>query len=264
MRVPITEVGRRGRLDLTFALQRGETVLRDSYCETPFKITHVLNSRRPLAHLILMQCTAGLFGGDEVDCSIRLQPGARALLTQQSATKVHPSEGRPAIQRTHVIVERGAELHFYLEPLIPFANSVLRQTTRIDVEHGSRLVFWEAFMTGRVGRGESWQFQELASEIELRVENRLIYLDRFRLLPNGLEQSAWAMSGCSYVGTGLYVGEDARGFADGLHRAMPEAGVDSLSDKAALTRVASVTGPDFYRCRDLFCREADTFVSTGH
>src|SRR5215510_7578478 len=105
MRVPITQVGRRGRLELTFALQGGETVLQQAYCETPFKITHVLNSNRPLAHLILMHSTAGLFGGDEVECSIRVQQGARVLLTQQSATKVHPSEGRPAIQRTHVIVE---------------------------------------------------------------------------------------------------------------------------------------------------------------
>ena len=67
MPVPLAEVGRRGRLDLTFALQDGQTILRDAYCEIPFKITHVLNSHRPFAHLILMHCTAGLFGGDEID-----------------------------------------------------------------------------------------------------------------------------------------------------------------------------------------------------
>ena len=46
MRVPLAEIGRRGRLDLSFALQHGETVLRDSYCEVPFKITQVLNGTR--------------------------------------------------------------------------------------------------------------------------------------------------------------------------------------------------------------------------
>jgi urease accessory protein len=244
---------------LTFALQGGETVLRDAYCETPFKITHVLNSNRPLAHLILMHSTAGLFGGDEVECSIRVQSGARVLLTQQSATKVHPSEGRPAIQRTHVVVERGAELQLYLEPVIPFAGSLLRQTTQIDVNPGGRLAFWEAFMTGRVGRGESWKFQELASETQLRLEDRLIYLDRFRLLPNGLEQSAWAMSNSTYVGTGLYVGEDAPRFAAGLHGAMPEAGIDSLTENVAIVRVTSTNGPDFHRCRESVQSAAGSF-----
>lgn len=252
MRVPITEVGRRGRLNLTFALQQGVTVLHDAYCETPFKITHVLNSNRPVAHLILMHCTAGLFGGDEVDCSIRVQAGARVLLTQQSATKVHPSEGRPAIQRNRVVVERGAELQLYLEPVIPFADSVLRQTTRIDVEPGGRLSFWEAFMTGRVGRGESWRFRELASETQLQLDGRLVYLDRFRLRPNGLEQSPWAMSNSSYVGVGLHVGEDAPRVAAALHQAMPEAGIDNLSENVAMARVASATGPEFHRCRNLF------------
>ena len=66
MRVSLADVGRRGRLELSFALQDGRTVLRDSYCEVPFKITRVLNRDSSVVDLILMQCTAGLFGGDDV------------------------------------------------------------------------------------------------------------------------------------------------------------------------------------------------------
>src|SRR6266566_3018075 len=133
MRVPLAEVGRRARMDLIFAQQDAQAVLRHAYCEVPFKITRVLNWRRPVAHLILMHSTAGLFGGDELECSIRVERGARVLITQQSATKVHPSGGRAAIQRNHVVVEAGGELQLYLEPVIPFAGSILRQTTRIDL-----------------------------------------------------------------------------------------------------------------------------------
>ena len=122
--------------------------------------------------------------------------GARVLLTQQSATKVHPSEGRPAIQRNHVVVESGAELRLYLEPVIPFADSVLRQSMQIELEDGGRLLFWEAFMAGRIGHGERWQFRELASETELRLDGKTVYLERF-VLPNGLEQSEYAMGECT-------------------------------------------------------------------
>ena len=46
--------------------------------------------------------------------------------------------------------------------VIPFAGSSLRQTTRIDIEPGARLVFWEGLMAGRVARGERWRFRELS------------------------------------------------------------------------------------------------------
>jgi urease accessory protein UreH len=255
MRVGLTEVGRHGRLDMTFILQNGRTVLDHAYCEIPFKITRVLNCCRPMAHLILMQCTAGLFGGDDVECSIRVERGARVMLTQQSATKIHPSEGPPAIQRHHVSVGAGAELQLYLEPLIPFAGSSLRQTTHIDVEPGARLSFWEGLMAGRVARGECWRFRELASETLLRSNNRSVYLDRF-LLPNGFEGSACVMGDCNYLGTGLYVGERACRLVTTLRPALPQAGIDTLAADVAVVRVVSTTGPEFHRCTEMFREHA--------
>ena len=251
MRVPLAEVGRRARMDLIFAQQGGQTVLRHAYLEVPFKITRLLNWRHQAAHLILMHCTAGIFGGDDLECSIRVEGGARVLVTQQSAAKIHPSEGRPAIQRNHLVVEAGGELHLYLEPVIPFADSILRQTTRIDVEPGGVLMFWEGFMAGRVGRGERWQFHELASETHLFLDGRSVYLDRFRL-PTGFERSAWTMADCNYWGTGLYVGDQASSFAMTLHEKMPQAGIDTPAGDVAVMRIVSTTGPDFRRGWEMF------------
>ena len=257
MRVSLADVGRRGRLELSFALQDGRTVLRDSYCEVPFKITRVLNRDSSVVDLILMQCTAGLFGGDDVACSIRVERGARVRITQQSATKVHPSQDRPAIQRTHVIVEEGAELRLYLEALIPFADSHLKQSTLLDVASGGRLWFWDGFMTGRVGSGESWQFRELQSETKLCLNERLIYLDRFRLCPAERGQSRWAMGSDTYTGTGLYVGKEARCVASELRQSMPNAGVDALAENVAIARVVSDSGPEFQRALASFCSHAE-------
>jgi urease accessory protein UreH len=262
MRVPLAEVGRRARMDLVFAEQDFRTVLRYAYCEVPFKITRVLGWRHPAAHLILMHSTAGLFGGDELECSIRVERGARVLLTQQSAMKVHPSDGRPAIQRNRLIVERSGELQLYLEPVIPFADSILRQTTQINVEAGGTLAFWEGFMAGRVGRGERWQFQELASETHLSLDGRQVYLDRFRL-PTGLERSSWTMGDGNYWGTGLYVGEQASSFAAMLHEKVPEAGVDTPSSEIAVMRIVSASGPDFRRGAEMFARRPASPMNPG-
>lgn len=259
MRVPLAEVGRRGRLELTFSLQNDQTVLRHSYCEVPFKITRLLNSQVPAAHLILMHSTAGIFGGDDLECSIRVERGASVRITQQSATKIHPSASRVAHQNNHIVVESGAELQFFLEPVIPFAESSLKQTTRIDVQPGGRLMLWEAIMAGRVGRGERWQFSELGSETRFYSDNALLYLDRFQL-PSGFESSPWVMGDCAYVGTGLYAGPNAQRFASVMHLSMPEAGVDYPVVNLAVIRVVSFSGPNFQRCRDMFAAVVRTLL----
>jgi urease accessory protein UreH len=261
MRVPLAEVGRRGRMDIAFALQNGETILCNSYCEVPFKITRMLKSRQRSAHLILMHCTAGLFGGDEIECAIRVKSGARVLVTQQSATKIHPSGNRPAAQKTTVVVESGAQLQLYFEPVIPFASSILRQETCIDLAPGAQLVFWEGFMAGRIGHGESWQFRELSCETRLCVNKRVTYLERFRLLPE-LARTQWTMGDHVYVGTGLYVGPSARSLASDLHNVMPEAGIDSPEDNLAIVRATALHGPNFYRCRESFAQAGQTLIGS--
>jgi urease accessory protein len=254
MRVSLADVGRRGRLNLTFALQDGRTILRDSYCEVPFKITHVLDSHGDEAHLILMQCTAGLFGGDDVEITIRVERGVRVRITQQAATRIHPSGDHDAVQSLRASVATGGHLQIYLEPVIPFAGSRLRQSTELEVEPGGTLTFWEGFMAGRVGRGESWQFREFASQTSLRLGDRLVYLDRFCLAPGGLHQSPWAMGENTYWGAGIEVGTRSAVLAPELHRLLPEAGVDLLTDAVTVVRLVSNSGPEFHHSRELFCR----------
>lgn len=252
MRVALTDVGRRGRLDLVFAQREGRTVLLDSYCEVPFKITRPLStSDEGRVHLMLMHCTAGLFGGDGIEMTVRVERGAKVRLTQQSATRVHPSDGRQAVQRTRIHVEREAELEMLLEPVIPFAASRLSQQTLLELAPGARLLYWEGLMAGRVGRGELWAFDELSSETKLVSEGRLLFLDRFRLQPAG-PTARWGMGTATYSGTGLYAGEHAARFADALRESMPGAGVDLLADTLAATRVVTSSGPEFHHYREVF------------
>jgi len=254
--VPLSEVGRRGRLNLIFSWRRGRTVIRDAYCEVPFKITR-LHDAHPakIAHLILMQSTAGLFGGDTTECTIHVEEGARILITQQSATKAHPSGGRRATQTNRIRVEAGGELHIYYDPLIPFCGARVCQTTSIDVAPGASLCFWEGLMAGRVGRGETWQFDEFSSETSLRVNGRQLYLDRFRSRPReDPPEKQWMMGNARYLGTGLCFDQRASAFAERLHQLLPDAGVgiDTPAPGLAVARIVAVHGPEFHRYRSIF------------
>lgn len=257
MRVPISEVGRHGRLDLTFGARHGRTTLCDTYFEVPFKITCLHESGfLGIPHLILMQCTPGLFGGDKLECVIRVEGGARVLVTQQAATKVHPSTAEPAIQHVQISVDSGGELHLYYEPIIPFSGSRLHQVTSIDLEAGARLCFWESFMAGRVGRGEVWEFKELASETCLRLNGQRLYLDRFRLAPGEhLPTGPWEMADFRYFGTGLYFGRDAAEFGDRLHELLPgvaPVALDTPAPDLTIVRTLAAEGQTFHRYREIF------------
>lgn len=254
MRVALTDVGRCGRLDLVFGLRGGQTVLLDSYCEVPFKVTRPLSTPEDgVAHVMLMHCTAGLFGGDHVAMTVRVERGARVRLTQQSATRIHPSEDRTAIQSSNFYIESGGSLDLLLEPVIPFASSRFQQTTALEVEQGGRLRYWEGLMAGRVGRGELWKFETLSSETRLTSGGRLLFLDRIRLQPDCVIPSVrWGMGGGTYAGTGLYMGDDASRVAQVLREALPSAGVDLLSDSLAVTRIVTANGPEFHRSQAAF------------
>ena len=254
MTVSIAAVGRHGRMDLAFAHRNERTVIRHSYCEVPFKITRLFDEdAHGFAHLILMQCTAGLFGGDEIECSIRVEAGARVLLTQQSATKIHPSGGLPAIQRMRIVVESGAVLAANFEPVIPFADSRLHQWTHIELQPGASLVYWEGLMAGRVGKDECWRFRELMSEARIEMAGRPIFLDRFLLDPlRANPESRWIAGNAGYLGTGICIREGAASLVDSMHEAMPDAGVDVLGSDMLAVRLSTDAGPEFHRCRERF------------
>ena len=197
----VRDVGRSGRLDIRFSVRRGRTVLSHQYHEVPFKVSkaHYVPAS-PLARVIVMHSTAGLFGGDRLEARIHVEAGAQALVTSQSATKVHPSGISPACQSLRISVETGGELHYYVDPVIPFADSRLQQETRIELGSGARFYYWDGLMAGRVRRGESWSFAEMRSQTAVLVDAELAYLDRFELRPGDQSPTRrWAMGRYSYI-----------------------------------------------------------------
>ena len=151
-----------------------------------------------------MHSTPGLFGGDRLEARIHVEAGARALVTSQSATKIHPSGIAPACHSLRIAVETGGELHYYVDPVIPFADSRLWQNIRVELGAGARFYYWDGLMAGRARRGESWRFAELRSETAVFVDTELAYLDRFELRPSERSPTRrWAMDRHGYMATAI-------------------------------------------------------------
>ena len=134
--------------------------------------------------MMLLNPTGGLIGGDYLRTNILLGPGTHVCMTTPSATRVYRTDGPPVIQETTIRLEEDAVLEFIPEHVIPHPGSALRQSLRAEMAPGSCLILNDGFAAGRVARNELWQFQELSSSTEILLGDRLVYLNRTRIVPS--------------------------------------------------------------------------------
>ena len=268
----MSHVGRIGRLEMVFASKNGKTILEDVYCEIPFKITklhYIPNS--PLARLILMSPTAGLFGGDQLDLSILVRSGAKIWISTQGSQKLHPSQKKVAEQRIQLNVEDGGELHFHCDPMIPFAGAALKQELDIDLGEKSHFSYWDALMSGRVHHGERWQFEKISTELRVRIDKNLNYLERYSLSPkqDSLE-SSMIMDHFNYVGTSLayhsaldekYL-ENVRSIF--TNNSGQQAGVDMPFEHCLTLKIIDKEGASFQKSRQAYCETIVQKYSEGY
>jgi len=250
------DIGRRARLDLVFIERSGRTVLAHSYAEPPMRIGRCFEAGG-WAHLIVASSAPGIFGGDSVEQSIRVRPGARVRLTSQSAVQLHPSPSKvPASLVSQYDVSAGGELCCTWDTVIPFAGSSIVQRIDIAIEPGARLWWSDAMMCGREGSGERWLFERFEHQLSVRCGDTLSFLERYAIEPARRPVSApWVAGDAAYVGTIIRAGYgDRPADAERVHRTLAGlAGVrgsaDVVDDDLLLVRILASTGVPFHNAR---------------
>ncbi len=134
------------------------------------------------ALLYLLNPTAGLFDGDAHLVRLTAKAGTRAIVTGQSATRIHPSLGSFATQQWEVRVESGAVLVILPGPAIPFHECQYYQRAVIHLDEGAGLVWGDLWLSGRHARGvlsEQFQFGRLIQDLTVRRLGQMVFRDRF-------------------------------------------------------------------------------------
>ncbi len=136
-----------------------------------------------------VNATAGLFAGDTVDWRVRVETGARLRLVGPSATRVHRAArggvetADEAVATQVFTVDTGGWLEVWPELFIPHAGSRCRQSTRVEIARGGRLLFCEGLAPGRVAMGEAWAFDSLRWATDLVYDGRPAARERWRMQP---------------------------------------------------------------------------------
>ena len=175
------------RLELTFRQRdvqgRGQTYLAEQYVGSPLKILRPFEIGGGRVVLQLLNVGPGVMQGDRYDLSVRVQSGAKVVLVNQSATKLHTMPSGSACQNVTVHVEWGAELEYYPGLVIPYRDADFIQRTEVHLEEGARFGTLERFSMGRTAHGEGFSFRRLSSRLRIYRDDTLVYGDGLELSP---------------------------------------------------------------------------------
>jgi urease accessory protein len=125
----------------------------------------------------------GLLPGDEIEVAIDIGQSARCFLGTQSSTKIFRGGPKGSVNN-HLTAQiaPGALLVYAPDPAQGFADSRYRQRQTIHLaDESSSLIFLDWYSAGRSARGERWAFSEYSSRTEIRITDRLAFLDSIHL-----------------------------------------------------------------------------------
>jgi urease accessory protein len=188
-------VGRDGFLRLRFARNGASTILAQSRFSLPLQALTPLTLENGASYLMLLNPTGGVLGGDHLITDIVQEAGTHVCLTTPSATRIYRTAEKPAILETAIHLGEGATLEYFPDHVIPHAGSALRQSLRVEMARGSRVILLDSMACGRVAHGERWKFTEMDSRMEVFVCGRAAYINRTRIIPAAMRPGRLGVMG---------------------------------------------------------------------
>jgi urease accessory protein len=155
------------RLQLDYALQAGRSVVRHQH-DGPLRILQSLYPEGDaVCHNVLVHPPGGLVGGDTLDITATVAPGAHGLITTPGATRFYRSAGELALQRTRLSLAEGARLEWL--PLEALCYNACQAENRLtmDLAPGAELMGWDVTALGLPGANQPFATGRFQQHIEV-------------------------------------------------------------------------------------------------
>lgn len=159
----------------------GESAVTSAYATSPMKLLTPV-SRGPGAWACTSSFGGGLVAGDQTELELLIGQNARCFLGTQASTKIYRNPALlPSGHVTRATLGENSLLIFAPDPVQAFAGSTYTQRQEFHLADNSGLVLLDWFSSGRVARGERWQFSRFQSRNEVFVSGERVFLDSLLL-----------------------------------------------------------------------------------
>ena len=169
-----------GHLSLRAAARPdGVTTLAGQAFRAPFHLSKPYWDAHTRTLLVqVVNPTAGILSGDRLESAVAVEPGAALLLTTPSASRVFRMREGEACSLQQFSVSAGGWLEVLPEPLVPHRGSRFHQRTTLAVEPGGAAFYADLLLPGRVAHGETWGWDRLVLDLEVRSAGDLLLRER--------------------------------------------------------------------------------------
>ena len=175
-----------GHLRLCLANDGQRTVLAQAVRTPPFHVQRLLylDPQHPaLAHVTLVNTTAGLFEGDRLALDAHVGAGAAATLTTPTMTRVFGMRDGHAAVAVSLAVAAGGYLEYLPDATILCRAADLRQRLVLDAAPDARVAIGDVLAFGRWAHGERHAYRALQQRTELRYAGTPVVAEALMLAP---------------------------------------------------------------------------------
>ena len=184
----------RAHIEAVFANYDGQTRAKHLRQSAPLKVARTFPLENGAIQLCLMDSSPGMLAGDCYSFDFTLKKGARVEVTTQGFTRVHPSRDKGCELQTNLKVEANAQLEWFPEPLMLYADADLNAQTTVSLAPNSTFLASDIWCAGRIGRGEAWDFARHRNRWIIKRDNMPIYAGLIDINPrnfNVRQSAAW-------------------------------------------------------------------------
>ncbi|BEP95743.1 urease accessory protein UreD [Acidovorax sp. A79] len=155
------------RLQLNYSVENARTVARHEH-SGPLRILQSLYPEGDaICHNVLVHPPGGLVGGDTLDITATVGPGAHGLVTTPGATRFYRSTGPLALQRSHLTLAEGARLEWLpLEALCYSACNAENHLT-LNLAPGAECMGWDVTALGLPHANQPFDTGRFAQHLEV-------------------------------------------------------------------------------------------------
>ena len=192
--IPPHRTGMEGRLHLSLLYDGTRTIIAGQRAEPPLAVQRALYCEQSLpdmAYVYVTSTSGGILQGDRHVTRFDLGDGARAHITTQGATRIYGTRDsarteKKAAARASLRMSLGESsyLEYMPDQIIPYAGSKFRQDAVISVHETATLMYAETVSPGRVGMGESFEYESCSLRMRVTDQNgRFRFVDAARMEP---------------------------------------------------------------------------------
>jgi urease accessory protein len=196
--------------------------------------------------LVMLNTGGGVAGGDRLDLSFTIGPGAQATIAAQAAERFYRAlaADAPSHVRTRLTVATGGSLEWLPQETILFDQSALDRQLDVNLAPDARFLGVETLVFGRAAMGERVRSGWLRDLIRIRQGDELLLHDAIRI-DGAIDEKLQRMAvgaGARVVATLVYVAPDAEERLPDVRTALEAAEAGASVWNGML--VARVLGPD--------------------